>query len=82
MAYLYRHIRLDKNEPFYIGIGSNKARCYTKKTRNKHWNSKYVLDTDTGVYYGSVREASVYAGMNVTTFIRKMKKGNYKYIIV
>lgn len=20
--YLYRHIRLDKNEPFYIGIGS------------------------------------------------------------
>ena len=21
MAYLYRHIRLDKNEPFYIGIG-------------------------------------------------------------
>ena len=23
MAYLYRHIRLDKNEPFYIGIGSD-----------------------------------------------------------
>lgn len=22
--YLYRHIRLDKNEPFYIGIGSEK----------------------------------------------------------
>jgi hypothetical protein len=22
MAYVYRHIRLDKNEPFYIGIGS------------------------------------------------------------
>lgn len=22
MAYLYRHIRLDKNIPFYIGIGS------------------------------------------------------------
>lgn len=21
MGYLYRHIRLDKNEPFYIGIG-------------------------------------------------------------
>jgi len=21
MAYLYRHIRLDKNEPFYVGIG-------------------------------------------------------------
>ena len=24
MAYVYRHIRLDKNEPFYIGIGSDK----------------------------------------------------------
>ena len=25
MAYVYRHIRLDKNEPFYIGIGSDKT---------------------------------------------------------
>ena len=24
MHYLYRHIRLDKNEPFYIGIGTKK----------------------------------------------------------
>jgi hypothetical protein len=23
MAYLYRHIRLDKNQPFYIGIGKD-----------------------------------------------------------
>lgn len=23
MAYVYRHIRLDKNEPFYIGIGAD-----------------------------------------------------------
>lgn len=38
MAYVYRHIRLDKNEPFYIGIGSTKARCYTNKTRNKFWH--------------------------------------------
>jgi hypothetical protein len=30
--YLYRHIRLDKNEPFYIGIGSkqNKKPCRLK----------------------------------------------------
>lgn len=198
MAYLYRHIRLDKNEPFYIGIGSNKARCYTNKTRNnywhniinkseyrvdiifdnlsleeakekekefialygkksnggtlvnltdggdgcwgykatekqiqerikrmtennhfkgkkhspetlekmrlaklgvkrpkegyikraekmknyvgfKHWNSKPVLDVETGVYYGSVKEASEYADMNITTFIRAMKKNIIKY---
>lgn len=39
MAYLYRHIRLDKNEPFYIGIGSDSTykRAYSKKNRNKYW---------------------------------------------
>lgn len=21
MAYVYRHVRIDKNEPFYIGVG-------------------------------------------------------------
>lgn len=43
MAYLYRHIRLDKNQPFYIGIGknsnSNFSRAYykSKQKRNKIW---------------------------------------------
>ncbi len=48
--YLYRHIRLDKNEPFYIGIGyynlnqsykskfSNYRRAYSKYERNSYWN--------------------------------------------
>lgn len=41
MAYLYRHIRLDKNEPFYIGIGSDDVykRAYSKKNRNKYWKN-------------------------------------------
>lgn len=41
MAYLYRHIRLDKNEPFYIGIGSdsNYRRAYRKDSRNKYWTN-------------------------------------------
>jgi len=41
MAYLYRHIRLDKNEIFYIGIGSDNyyKRAYSKKYRNKYWNN-------------------------------------------
>lgn len=41
MAYLYRHIRLDKNEPFYIGIGSDTKykRAYSAKQRTKHWRS-------------------------------------------
>lgn len=47
MAYLYRHIRLDKNVPFYIGIGidSSYYRANSKKSRNDHWN-KIVNKTD------------------------------------
>lgn len=47
--YLYRHIRPDKNEPFYIGIGTifhahtatirmRYARAYSKDKRSKFWN--------------------------------------------
>ncbi len=40
MAYLYRHIRLDKNEPFYVGIGSDTTYYRSKREtkRNKIWN--------------------------------------------
>jgi hypothetical protein len=42
MAYIYRHIRLDKNEPFYIGIGSDDTgkfkRAYSINERNRFWN--------------------------------------------
>jgi hypothetical protein len=37
MAYVYRHIRLDKNEPFYIGIGDTEKRAYIKSNRNEYW---------------------------------------------
>ncbi len=42
MGYVYRHIRLDKQEPFYIGIGgfandNNYSRA-TSKQRNKIWH--------------------------------------------
>jgi len=36
---LYRHIRLDKNEPFYIGIGNNIQRAYKKNGRNPIWQN-------------------------------------------
>lgn len=43
MAYLYRHIRLDKNEPFYIGISSDLGyRAKDSKKRNKIW--KDIVD--------------------------------------
>ena len=44
MPYLYRHIRLDKNEPFYIGIGSDDyyKRAHDIKSRNRHW--KFVIN--------------------------------------
>jgi hypothetical protein len=47
--YLYRHIRLDKNEPFYIGIGTKResrpytsdnaeySRAHTKNKRTSFW---------------------------------------------
>ena len=37
MAILYRHIRLDKNEPFYIGIGKDEVRAFSNKSRNRYW---------------------------------------------
>ena len=41
MAYLYRHVRLDKNEPFYIGIGSDNLykRAYSNHNRTKYWKN-------------------------------------------
>lgn len=41
-CYLYRHIRLDKNEPFYVGIGGlgefdDYGRAYTLSGRNDFW---------------------------------------------
>jgi len=51
MAYVYRHIRLDKNQPFYIGIGDDNTyeRAYSKHNRNNYWNnivSKYGYRVD------------------------------------
>jgi|694.fasta_scaffold43030_7 hypothetical protein len=47
MPYVYRHIRLDKNEPFYIGIGSDSdySRAYCIQKRNNIWN-KIVTKSD------------------------------------
>ena len=41
MAIVYRHIRLDKNMPFYIGIGRNLKRAYDFNARNWLWSKIY-----------------------------------------
>ena len=38
MAIVYRHIRLDKNQPFYIGIGKTERRAFRTDFRNRHWH--------------------------------------------
>lgn len=47
MAYVYRHIRLDTNQVFYIGIGSSPyyKRAVSKRDRNKYWK-RIVNKTD------------------------------------
>ena len=39
MPFIYKHIRLDTNQIFYIGIGKELKRAYSKQRRNKYWNN-------------------------------------------
>jgi len=41
MAYVYRHIRHDKNVPFYIGIGNDEkySRAHNDRERNNYWKN-------------------------------------------
>jgi hypothetical protein len=39
LAVVYRHIRVDINEPFYIGIGDKENRAYSRKSRNRYWKN-------------------------------------------
>lgn len=49
MAYVYRHIRLDKNEPFYIGVATHIKRAFERNQRkNIIWKS-IVSRTDYDV---------------------------------
>ncbi len=42
MAVVYRHIRLDNGQPFYIGISTNDKRAYSTRDRSKFW--KRIVD--------------------------------------
>lgn len=49
LNYLYRHIRPDKNEVFYIGIGKeNTKRAWETRHRTKWWHK--IVDKNKGIY--------------------------------
>jgi len=61
--YIYRHIRPDKNEPFYIGIGKHGTKRSLHKRRNSIWNNivtknQQVYDIDILFEDLSLQEAS------------------------
>lgn len=66
--YLYRHVRLDNNLPFYIGIGKgrNYKRAYDSKGRNKLWY-EIISKTEYNVEI-------LYEGMNKTEATNKEKE--------
>ena len=58
-GYLYRHIRKDKDEVFYIGIGFEKshARAYSHHSRNRYWkNIVAITDFDVEVLFDNLPE--------------------------
>ena len=46
MAVVYRHIRLDTNEVFYIGIGKDEKRAYDKKRSRSNWWKSILEKTE------------------------------------
>jgi hypothetical protein len=62
LAIVYRHIRLDKNEPFYIGVGSS---LYRKDSRNILWYNLRIENIFTRehrkkVFYKKMRKISYF----------------------
>lgn len=49
MSYVYRHIRLDTNQPFYIGVGSDPI--YYDRAKNRNRRSKYWYDITSKTDY-------------------------------
>ena len=44
---VYLHVKKGTNDVFYVGIGKNKRRAFSKRGRNKHWHhivNKYDYD--------------------------------------
>lgn len=51
MPILYRHIRTDKQQVFYIGIGENESRAYDKKNRTRVWKNTANKGYETEILF-------------------------------
>jgi hypothetical protein len=81
--YIYRHIRLDKGEPFYIGLGKKRKkycdteeseyeRAYVKEGRNILWQ-RIVDKTDYIV--------EILVESNDMEFIKEKEKSLFPYMV-
>lgn len=90
MAIVYRHIRLDKNEPFYIGIGEKLDRAFYTYKRNEHWNHIYnkteieiqILFEDVSLEYAIEKEKELIKlygrkDLKTGTLVNKTDGGEY-----
>ena len=65
MSVVYRHRRLDNMQPFYIGIGKEEKRAYSKFSRNNHWKNvvnkhNYIVDIlASGLSYDDAKELEI-----------------------
>ncbi len=71
-SYVYKHIRLDNNQIFYIGVGTGKnyKRAYSKAGRNKYWNN-IVNKTDykIEIIYNNI---NIYQAYEIEIFLIKL----------
>lgn len=78
MYYVYRHIRLDTNEPFYIGIGTKSTsfssikteykRAFSKRSRTKYWHNILINE------YSSATEAAKQLKTTIQNISRAIRK--------
>ena len=56
--YLYRHVRLDKNEVFYIGIGTKEKRKSSFKTLKSEYKRAYSKQNRSDFWHHIINKAS------------------------
>lgn len=80
MALVYQHYRRDKNHTFYIGIGLDKSRAYSKSGRNEFWKrifNKTEVDISILIEGISERDAKMWEKYLISLYGRRdLKSGN------